>query len=309
MLDLFGGAGGVATGLDSLGVEHVSVEWWQPAADVARAAGHRVVVGDVRDPDTLDAAARELGGVDLLWASPPCQAWSTAGQRNGAADERNGWPWTIDALARLDWPPLIAENVPGMLHHSGQHCGDPNRCARCYVDGWLLLRLREHYVHVEVRTLDAADLGVPQHRRRVIIQARHDGIRWPALTHGDPASMFVAAGVRKRWRTVRDVLGYGGTGALWLRTEMTGATGRPDTQPAPAVGGAGVLYAHDEDPGRRLAAPAAAGRRLTVDECAVLQGFPAGYPWHAAGSKSAAYQAVGNAVPPAMSAALVGAYL
>lgn len=253
VLDLFGGAGGVACGLDSLGVDHVSVERWRPAADVARAAGHRVIVGDVRDPDTIDAAVRELGGVDLVWASPPCQAWSTAGHRRGAQDERNGWPWTLDVLDRLGWPPMIAENVPGMLHHTAEHCGDVDRCAGCYVEGWLLPRLRAHYHHADLRATDAADLGVPQHRRRVIIQARHDAPRWPALTHGDPASMFVAAGVRERWRTVRDVIGrpivgggtrghgvaewrprtvhdepsptvtgYGGTGALWLRAEMTG---------------------------------------------------------------------------------------
>ena len=407
VLDLFGGAGGVACGLDSLGVDHVSVEWWQPAADVALAAGHRVIVGDVRDPDTIEAAVRELGGVDLVWASPPCQAWSTAGRRLGAQDERNGWPWTLDALDALGLPPLIAENVTGMLHHSGQHCGDPERCAACYVDGWMLPELRRRYRHVDVRTIDAADVGVPQHRRRVIFQARNDRpIAWPQLTHDAPDSMLVAMGARQPWRTAREALGLSGGHAkacgsglrgsewtterpaptlrdgngaagLYLRTEMTGATARPDTMPGPAVGGAGVLYVHDGDPGARaklgimrgrdggarmetrsldapsfalrgasggstrpfvLAGSAASDRpsptgcgtdgvgigsaasrdtvegmtgrrRLTIDECAALQDFPDGYPWDASGSKAEAYKAVGNAVPPAMAAALVRPYM
>ena len=37
-------------------------------------------------------------------------------------------------------------------------------------------------------------------------------------------------------------------------------------------------------------------RRLTVEECATLQGFPSGHPFQ--GTKSAQYRQVGNAVPP-----------
>lgn len=386
VLDLFCGAGGVACGLDAVGADHVGIEWHELAAAIARAAGHRVVVGDVRDTGMLDDAVRQLGGApDLVWASPPCQAWSSAGRRLGAQDERNGWPWTLDALDHLGHPPLVAENVVGMLHHSGEHCGDPERCARCYFDRVLIPALQDRYPVVKWRVMDAADVGVPQHRRRVIIQARHDAVRWPALTHGDPSSMFVAAGVRERWRTVRDALGFavlgggarghglaewrprvadaspsptvtgfGSTGGLYVRAENTGATARSVDAPAPTTGGAGVLYLNGGDPGTRAGSEpgrldqpsptvtttevkgtrgrhmgermtsgamrggvdrasdavwlATGRRRLTVVECAALQSFPADYPWGAAGTKSEAYKAVGNAVPPPMAAALVGVY-
>lgn len=39
-------------------------------------------------------------------------------------------------------------------------------------------------------------------------------------------------------------------------------------------------------------------RRLTVEECAVLQGFPRDWPFH--GTKTAKYRQVGNAVPPVL---------
>lgn len=43
--------------------------------------------------------------------------------------------------------------------------------------------------------------------------------------------------------------------------------------------------------------------RVTIEEAAALQGFPPGHPWMAAGSKTAAYRCVGNAIPPQMALA------
>ena len=43
-------------------------------------------------------------------------------------------------------------------------------------------------------------------------------------------------------------------------------------------------------------------RRLTVEEAALLQGFPINMKFH--GSQSAAFRQIGNAVPPPMAAAV-----
>ena len=45
--------------------------------------------------------------------------------------------------------------------------------------------------------------------------------------------------------------------------------------------------------------------RVTVEEAAALQSFPAGYPWEAAGTRTAAFRCVGNAVPCGLARAIV----
>jgi DNA (cytosine-5)-methyltransferase 1 len=204
-------------------------EWDKHACATMRAAGlGPVVEGDVRDLDAIEAVIRgklsdiwiesgdlsldeaetekrfhrlhelrmgeivaESGrpSIDLLWSSFPCQAFSTAGKRRGAQDERNGWPWTVDAIDRFKPAWFLAENVRGLLCHTSDGCGDPMACPRCYFDAVILTELRERFECVGWWMLDAADFGVPQHRRRVIIWAGPAPIRPPEATHADPATL------------------------------------------------------------------------------------------------------------------------
>ena len=45
--------------------------------------------------------------------------------------------------------------------------------------------------------------------------------------------------------------------------------------------------------------------QINIDEAAVLQGFPEGFPWQ--GTQTAQFRQVGNAVPPPMAAAILAA--
>lgn len=364
---LFSGAGGADVGLRDAGCEHLlGVEWDDDAASAARAAGFPVVTGDVRDLSLYAG----LDSVDLLWASPPCQDWSTAGNRAGADGERNGWPWTIDVIDAIQPTWLLAENVVGMVQAE----------AREYVDGFLLPELRKRFAHVDLRVLDAADYGVPQRRRRVIIAAGPHAMQWPEPTHSgqalakakwvtgdywrewaEPSDVAIATGLRgsdwsvdspaptlrdgngtagyylhgmdpvghpsrqearwlaqrqqvglfaseppefarKPWRTVRQALGLGGVlagGDPETVPDTRSERPRPSDEPAPAIGTKGNMYSASDRGTQR--------RRLTVEECATLQGFPAGYPFH--GTKTCRYRQVGNAVPPPLARVLGGAVL
>lgn len=319
-VELFAGAGGAALGLEAAGFEHAALcEWDADACATLRAAGlGPVVQGDVRD---LDAIAATVGPepVDLLWSSFPCQAFSTAGKRRGAADERNGWPWTVDAIDRFRPRWFLAENVYGLLTHSTEGHPDPFACPRCYFETVILAQLRERFAHVGWWLLDAADFGVPQHRRRVIIWAGSAPLVPPRRTHGP--GMFT-----RPWVSMAEALGIGvdacGTTGSFDRRQIKRING-----PSPTVtisagraapwGSAGVPFvvaAGETGEGRPRtmdrAAPTISGqgnayllntaptgsRRLTVAECATLQDFPVGHPFQ--GTKTARYRQVGNAVPP-----------
>lgn len=194
VLELFAGAGGAALGLERAGLEHAALcEWDAAACATLRAAGlGPVVEGDVRDLERIEAVA---GAVDVLWSSFPCQAWSTAGKRRGAQDERNGWPWTVDAIDRFRPAWFLGENVRGLLLHVGG-CpfaggqgglfaqADTTACPGCYFERIILPDLRARFACVGWWLLDAADYGVPQHRRRVILWAGPRPLVRPTPTHG-----------------------------------------------------------------------------------------------------------------------------
>jgi DNA (cytosine-5)-methyltransferase 1 len=266
-LDLFAGAGGAALGLHREGFEHVAcVERDPSAAATLRAAGFPAVEADVRD---LDYAAL-AGTVDVLWASPPCQAWSSANQhaeRKGAADvARNGWPWTLEVVrvVRPRW--AVFENV---------------RNARRYVDRQVVPELRKLYAHVSVWVLNAADHGVPQSRTRLFVVAGPRPIEPPPTAPR---------------RTMRDAIAV-----PWDRPAPCVMTNEWKGRPTDPSWWKKLNNASDA----LAIATKGARRKLTLGECATLQTFPEGYPF--VGDLEARYRQVGNAVPPTLAAAVARA--
>ena len=331
-LTLFAGAGGADLGMRWAGVHHLAcVEANAVACTTLRAAGFPAVQAWIGSAGPLVPSWRWDGGaVDLLWASPPCQPYSLAGKRQGAADERDGWPATVEAIRAIRPRWVIVENVRGAP-----------------VEDWATT-LREMYPHVAVATLDAADFGLPSRRTRRIVVAGQVPYCWPKPTHGDPKR----AGGLPAWVGFGDALGllptqeeiwdmagnqladepdmYDGeldeewmakrealAGAMWATRykHMAQQGEKPEMSvlPCAAVTATEVKGSTCPDQERGRNNPinrasdhyylATGNRRLPWEDCAILLGFPPDYPFQ--GIAEQIYRQIGNAVAPVMAEVLV----
>jgi DNA (cytosine-5)-methyltransferase 1 len=189
-VDLFCGAGGASLGLERAGFTVTGFDYWSRAVDTHNLNGllayeHNLALS------SCDAGIPEC---DLLWASPPCQPFSAAGDGEGEADERDGFPWALRIIGRLLPKVVIFENLKGITFdkHSEYF-------------GSVLLALTGLGYEWDWRVLNAADYGVPQTRQRCFIVARRDGGRivWPLPTHTEDAGLFT-----EPWVTMAAALGW-----------------------------------------------------------------------------------------------------
>jgi DNA (cytosine-5)-methyltransferase 1 len=220
----------------------------------------------------------------------------------------------MDALGPA-W--LVGENVPGLTYHTGEcdRRGDPMDCPGCYFEAVILRDLRARFTWVDVWKLDAADYGVPQHRRRIFIVAGPHPVAKPRPTHCDPGLGLMLASGFLPWVSVADALDL--HGSIVAAGETGEGRPRDVCHASPTMGTKGTAYllgpspavtcvevkGRSHDPTKMQKASdalflATGRRRLTIAECATLQDFPDDHPWQ--GTKTAQYRQVGNAVPPTL---------
>lgn len=191
ILDLFAGPGGWDHGTRLAGYAGhlLGVEFDTTACQTATAAGHPRLRADVA---ALDPAM--FVGVDGLIASPPCQAWSMAGDRKGELDREAVFS-RITAYARGREPDQVAWH-----DERSALTAEPMRYAAALRPRWIALEqvppvlplwehtaalLRELGYRVWTGVLSAECYGVPQTRKRAILIARRDGrpVGPPEPTH------------------------------------------------------------------------------------------------------------------------------
>jgi len=201
-VDLFCGAGGASCGIDAAGFELVAaVDQNEQALQthVENLPGEPILhdLSDV-DPSVLPERGRNP---DYLHGSPPCKGFSTANDNRSEDDPRNSLVFDfVDWVDALNPKVVTMENVTGMLTIT-DHFMDKLEAA-----------FREIGYRVKWRTLNAADYGVPQTRKRVITVAiREDQpvpSQWfPSPTHAETATTTLTGESLEEWVTVQDAIG------------------------------------------------------------------------------------------------------
>jgi len=181
-IDLYCGAGGLSHGLKTSGLKVVLAIDKDPGA-------YRVYREN--NPDTMalwseierirnfQSLLSQMGfsykEIDLVAGGPPCQGFSVANkQSRGPNKGKAELLKFFDAVKQIHPGMFLMENVVGLLSiNEGRLVND------------LIGRFENIGYEVETKVVDAADFGVPQHRRRVFMVGSTLGkFRFPRETHG-----------------------------------------------------------------------------------------------------------------------------
>jgi DNA (cytosine-5)-methyltransferase 1 len=178
MVCLFAGGGGLHLGLQQAGFETLfATDWWEPAARTfeRNLPEVRFHLGDVRRL-TPTQVSKMTGGsrVDLVAGGPPCQGFSTLGDQSHG-DPRNAFFEAFMRVVRWTEPSCVL--IENTSYLRSQYLGQ-------YEDE-ISHSLGVLGYEVKVETLNSADYGTPQIRRRVFfVGTRLDQpFGWPQPTH------------------------------------------------------------------------------------------------------------------------------
>lgn len=313
-IELFAGCGGLSTGFLDAGllvkggfeIDARAVQAYDYNHSYRGSRGHRLDLSVASGLELLRLAGIEK--VDFLIGGPPCQPFSVAGKRRGMQDTRAELiGHFIRLVGELRPSAFVLENVPNLS----------------VIDDGALLEavvasLRNLGYSTEAKVLSAAEYGVAQNRRRLIVLgfAGNTAVRFPDGNHGQGLKTF---------RTARDAIGdlpdageYGETGIHnheptahsvdmvdRFRKLLPGKRERgsfhdrlhPDRPSFTLRAGSGnfsplrpVHYHYD--------------RVITVRESARIQGFSDDFIWPDSIPRLQQYRQVGNAVPPPLGSAI-----
>lgn len=317
-IDLFCGAGGLSIGLEGAGFK------CSAAVEINRDACETFVIRHpgafVYDHSIERINFSKYRDIPLLAGGPPCQPFSAGGNGLAFADARNMIPEFVRAVREARPVSFLMENVPGLI--SPSH--------RDYLQS-VIIELNQLGYTIATEVLNAANYGVPQKRRRLLVVGVRRGMlpfEFPVPTHGDPASNpFVSAGsvisaVVPADEANESTITYakrpdmrpspydghlfnGGGRAINLDTPcptILASAGGNKTHFVDQMQEVPTYHQHLQRGGAPRVGTLPGGRRLTVRESAQMQTFPQDMRFH--GSRSSQYAQVGNAVPPLLAQAL-----
>lgn len=282
-MSLFAGAGGECLGLRQAGLTVIGSFEKDPDCLVTlEVNGLNAIEADLKAFDWSRWPIRP----DVLAGGPPCQPFSAAGRHKGQADPRDCVPDFVRAVAELEPPTFIMENVKGLTFKKNLP----------YLEATVTMLEGLGYT-VDYRVLNAADYGVPQRRERLFVVGHRSGaVRWPTPTHSRTGEEL------PKWATMAHALGWDGI----VNTKIRWPHERPATTvQAGASGRIGRPGHKNWDKNESQFQEDMV--RVTPEEAAVLQDFP--MSWSFVGSRSSVFRQIGNACPPRLMQVVVEANL
>ena len=162
IISLFAGAGGMDLGFRQAGFDIVMANEYDKSIWATYEKNHDnpLLKGDIRQFSDSD-----FPECDGIIGGPPCQSWSEAGALRGIDDERGQLFFDYIRILKAKQPKFfVAENVSGML--AKRHSTAVQNIIEMFEDAGY---------HVFIELLDAYDYGVAQNRKRVFyVGFRHD---------------------------------------------------------------------------------------------------------------------------------------
>ena len=173
VVSLFSGGGGLDLGFRNAGYNIIwAIDFNKDAvATYRKNLGDHIVLGDINSVDPYS-----LPKCDVIIGGPPCQDFSLAGKRK-TDGTRGQLVWSyLKILSVVSPKAFLFENVSGLLSAK-------NKDGKKIFD-LLLQSFQEIGYTISWKLVNAADYGIPQLRKRVIIVGTKNGVfDFPPITH------------------------------------------------------------------------------------------------------------------------------
>jgi DNA (cytosine-5)-methyltransferase 1 len=218
-LSFFSGAMGLDIGMEQGGIKSILCCEFDKACRITIDTNkpENALIGDITkysSDEILSFAGIPKGKeVDIIFGGPPCQAFSTAGNRKGFDDVRgNVFLKYIDIITEIQPKYAVIENVRGLMSVEFPYSDSLNfdECIKSNITpikGGALLhiikKLKQAGYTVSFELYNAANFGAPQIRERVVIIAYRGKKKIPYLmpTHSEKGEFGLP-----KWKTLSSAL-------------------------------------------------------------------------------------------------------
>jgi len=330
-LSFFSGAMGLDIGMMNAGITPVLACENDKNARATIVANNNEIglIGDIWEFNEIEirkyANLPEDLKVDVIFGGPPCQAFSTAGNRKGFEDARGDvFIRYLDIIDMFKPTYAVIENVRGLITTEAileSTDGTPVKGAALH---YTIERLESLGYTISFELYNAANFGTPQKRERLVLIAKMGNEKVPYLTptHSENGEFNLPL-----WKTLKDAIGdiqdkgmtyseipktridwfkkipEGGNWKSLSEEEQKQAMGKKFymgggktgffrrlafNQPSPTLVTVPTMPATDLIHPTEL-------RPLSVEEYARIQGFPDSWKFY--GNTAEKYKQIGNAVP------------